>query len=171
MNKIDQEVWMQGPIEGVPALLQPVAHALLQVSREVEVYMQEFPRAKLWEKPAGRASVAFHLQHMAGVIDRMFTYALDKPLSTQQFQYLSAEGQKVPDMDPKALVEVLQGQIQQAMQQLKQTPEAELTHMRYIGRKRIPTTLMGLLFHAAEHSQRHLGQLLVSISVLEKAQI
>jgi len=41
---------------------------------------------------------------------------------------------------------------------------------RGIGRKRIPTNVLGLLFHAAEHTQRHTGQLYVTVKMLKNAQ-
>jgi len=63
-NTSKREVWLRGPIEGVPALLQPVAHTLLQAREEVEEMMENFPEIFLWVKPAGMASPAFHLQHL-----------------------------------------------------------------------------------------------------------
>jgi hypothetical protein len=69
------EYWLQGPIPDVPALLQPIAHAFLQAKKEIHQAVGNFPEEKIWEQPAGVASVAFHLQHLAGVIDRLFTYA------------------------------------------------------------------------------------------------
>jgi hypothetical protein len=82
------EVWLRGPLDGIPALLQPVAHALLQAREEVNELMLNFPDALLWEKPAGMASVGFHLQHMAGVLDRLYTYARAEQLNQQQLDYL-----------------------------------------------------------------------------------
>jgi len=67
------EVWLRGPIVNIPALLQPVAHALLQSGEEAEEIMREFPENKLWLRPAGVASVGFHLKHLTGVLDRLFT--------------------------------------------------------------------------------------------------
>lgn len=160
------EVWMRGPITEVPAPLQPVAHALLQAHEEATRYLKGFDDLLLWEQPGGLASVGFHLQHMAGVIDRLFTYAAEKPLSDGQLAYLKAEGVSDPAIRSAMLVAAFGKQVDAAIQQLKQTNEAALTHARYLGRKRIPTTLMGLLFHAAEHTQRHLGQLLVTVRIL-----
>ena len=157
---------MRGPISDVPPLLQPVAHALLQAKEEVTHYMEEFDDAHLWVRPAGRASVAFHLQHIAGVIDRLFTYALAKPLSEAQFEYLRAEGQEMSDVRSTELVAAFAKQVDAAVAQLKETDEAMLTDARYLGRKRIPTTLMGLLFHAAEHTMRHVGQLFVTVKLI-----
>ncbi len=88
-----REVWLRGPLPGVPPLLQPVGHALLQAREEVIASMQGFPEAHLWDRPAGVASVGFHLQHLAGVLDRLFTYARGVALSPQQLDALAREGQ------------------------------------------------------------------------------
>ncbi|MGK6352310.1 DinB family protein [Parapedobacter sp. DT-150] len=169
MNEFQHpEVWMRGPIADVPPLLQPVAHALLQASEEVAHYLEGFDDSRLWDKPAGMASVGFHVQHITGVIDRMFTYALDKSLSEEQFAYLRAEGQDAPGTTAADLVAAFQRQVGTAITQLKETDEAVLPDTRYLGRKRIPTTLIDLLFHAAEHTQRHVGQLLVTVRILSQ---
>lgn len=160
------EVWMRGPVPGVPPLLQPVAHALLQAEEEVVRYMDGFDDAYLWIRPAGRASVGFHLQHISGVVDRLFTYASAKPLSEQQFEYLRAEEREVPHTRTVDLVAAFGKQVDAAVTQLRATDTATLTDARYLGRKRIPTTLLGLLFHAAEHTQRHVGQLFVTAKLL-----
>jgi hypothetical protein len=75
------EAWLRGPVEGVPPLLQPVAHALLQAAEEVDALLDDFPEERLWERPAGAASAGFHLQHLRGVVDRLFTYARGEALS------------------------------------------------------------------------------------------
>ena len=162
-----REVWQRGPVERVPAALQPVAHALLQAAEEAERYMADFPAELLWEKPAGVASTGFHLLHMAGVIDRLFTYARGEVLTGEQLKYLSAE-KDIPQEKvlPSDLVKVLRMQIENAIEQLKNTPESSLMEGRALGRKQIPTTVAGLLFHSAEHCMRHIGQLLVTTRIL-----
>jgi len=162
------EVWLRGKVEGVPNLLQPAAHALLQSGEEVEKYMQDFPEELLWEKPAGRASVGFHLQHLTGVVDRMLTYAKAEKLSENQFQYLKNEGKPDQEISTAFLVKNFQEKVNEAIDFLKDTPENILTEYRPVGRKELPSTLIGLLFHAAEHSQRHVGQLLVTVSFLKE---
>ena len=82
------EAWLRGPIDGVPPLLQPVAHALTQANDEIHAIMSDFPQHKLWEKPAGVASVAFHLQHIPGVLDRLFSYSQGLPISNAKLKYL-----------------------------------------------------------------------------------
>src|SRR6188472_1390834 len=86
------EVWQRGPLPGIIPLLQPVAHALLQAREEVNEITKDFPEALLWERHAGLASPAFHLQHLSGVLDRVFTYARNEKLTQQQFDLLKAEG-------------------------------------------------------------------------------
>src|SRR5579875_1876266 len=163
------DVWLRGPVEGVPALLQPAAHCLLQTQEDVHRIMEEFSDAWLWEKRAGRASAGFHLQHIRGVIDRLFTYSRGESLTDTQLQELKQEGQPYPGHDSIAsLLAAMDIQIEKALQQLRLTPEQQLTEIRYVGRAKLPATVLGLLFHAAEHSQRHTGQLLVTVSVLKE---
>lgn len=154
---------MRGPIAGIPDLLQPVAHALLQAEEDTITFIRDIPPEKLWLKPFGNASVGFHVQHIIGVIDRMFTYAEATPLSAQQFDYLYHEGVANELIDIDFLVKDLHLCIQQAIAKLSSVDPNTLTEIRFIGRKQIPTTLIGLLFHAAEHAQRHVGQLLVTV--------
>ncbi|MEO8471550.1 MAG: DinB family protein [Chryseolinea sp.] len=160
------EVWMRGPISGIIQILQPVAHALLQASEEVSVIMEKFHDDLLWTKPAGVASVGFHLRHMKGVLDRLFSYSRSEILSEQQLTYLRNEGIADPEITHAELVAAFQNQIRVSIDYLKTIQEFQLTEVRGIGRKQIPTNVLGLLFHAAEHTQRHLGQLLVTAKVL-----
>ena len=162
------EVWQRGPVEGVPALLQPVAHALLQAREEVEHLMEGFPDQLLWESPANMASPAFHLEHMRGVLDRLFTYARAEALNDDQLNYLRSEGKQYLDDEVcKKMVAAFGKQVDNAIEQLKHTAPDTLTDGRGLGRAQIPTTVIGLLFHAAEHVMRHTGQLLVTVKVLQ----
>ena len=163
-----REVWQRGPVDGVPALLQPVAHALLQAVEEADRHTENLAPGNLWERPGNAASPGFHLRHMRGVVDRLFTYARGESLTAEQLKELAAENQ-VPDgmVHPRDLVDAFRREVDKAMLQLKDTPEAILTQRRTIGRKQIPTTVLGLLFHAAEHCQRHTGQLLVTVKILQ----
>jgi uncharacterized damage-inducible protein DinB len=164
------EVWLRGPLPTVPPLLQPVAHALLQAREEVREMLAAFPAAKLAERPLGLASVGFHLRHLAGVLDRTFTYARGEALSETQLAYLAAEGQ--PPTHPGAVQELVQlfnQQVDSALAQLEATPESSLPEWRGVGRAQLPSTVIGLLVHAAEHTTRHVGQLLVTVRVVRAA--
>ena len=162
------EAWLCGPVEGVPDVLQPIAHALLQAREEARHLMQDFPPHLLWERPAGLASVGFHLQHIAGVVDRLFTYARGESLSREQQEILAVEGRQ-PDTGGsiEELLDMIDAQVDRALDQLRTMQPRTLTDARAVGRKQLPSTVMGLLFHAAEHVQRHVGQLLVTARMLQ----
>lgn len=163
------EVWLRGPLNDMPALLQPVAHALLQAREELNELMAGFPDNLLWEKVAGMASPGFHLQHLTGVLNRLFTYAKGELLSGEQLAYLAAEGK--PDdtwITTAQLIKAFNDQVDEALQQLKATEQVTLTDWRGVGRAQLPSTVIGLYTHAAEHTMRHLGQLIVTVKVLKK---
>jgi uncharacterized damage-inducible protein DinB len=156
------EVWLRGPVPDVPPLLQPVAHALLQAAEEARRLAADLPDPHLWVRPDGLASAGFHLQHLAGAVDRLFTYARGDTLTPEQFEVLRAEGQ--PDgSTAAALVSAFDAQVSRAIDQLRITDPATLLDVRGVGRQQLPTTQFGLLFHAAEHAMRHVGQLLVTV--------
>ncbi len=160
------EVWQRGPVPGIIPLLQPVAHALLQAREEVNEMMKDFAAELLWERPAGMASPAFHLQHLSGVLDRVFTYARNESLTEQQFAYLRQEGKDTGQgISTQQLVEQFNRQVDVAMEQLKITPQEILTDYRGVGRAGLPSTVIGLLVHGAEHTMRHIGQLMVTAAV------
>ncbi|RSK32461.1 DinB family protein [Hymenobacter metallilatus] len=162
------EVWLRGPLPPISPLLQPVAQALLQAREELAAALRHFPDELLGARPAGVASVGFHLRHLSGVLDRMQTYARQEPLSAAQFAFLAAEttGGTPPDT-----VAGLLGQFSEAvdamLHTLQHTPEQELPAFRPVGRQALPSTVMGLLVHAAEHTTRHTGQLLVTARVVQ----
>ncbi|QJX47366.1 DinB family protein [Hymenobacter taeanensis] len=165
------EVWLRGPLPHMPALLQPLAHALLQAREEVTAALGQFPDELLAARPAGVASVGFHLRHLSGVLDRMQTYARHEPLSAEQFRYLAAEKDgpvtpSTPDTTT-ALVQRFQEAVEQMLHTLRTTPEVVLPEFRPVGRQALPSTVIGLLTHAAEHTTRHVGQLLVTARVAQ----
>ena len=161
--------WLRGPVEGVPALLVPVAHALQQTQEELADFTDGFPDELLWEGVAGLASVGFHLRHIAGVVDRLFTYARGAALNDEQRQAQRNEG--APPATPTtaaALVHQVDVVIGRAIEQLRNTDPATLDDVRLIGSKQLPSTVFGSLFHGAEHAQRHVGQLLVTTRVVKE---
>ena len=157
------EVWLRGPLPDIPGLLQPVAHALLQAREEVVTLMEGFEEERLWARPSGVASVGFHLQHLTGVLDRLFTYARGEQLTAAQLNYLESEGRPDPGLRSSDLAFAFHEQVDRALKALRKVDETTLTEARTVGRGKLPSTVLGLLFHAAEHVQRHVGQLLVTV--------
>jgi uncharacterized damage-inducible protein DinB len=153
------EVWLRGPVDGVPALLQPVAHALLQVREEVDALVAPLTPAQIWQQPAGAASIGFHLRHAGGSLDRLFTYARGEVLNDAQKAALARESERTETVSAGELIAAFDAIVESALDQLRATDAGKLLEARGVGRAQLPSTVLGLLFHAAEHTQRHAGQI------------
>ena len=161
---VQTEVWLRGPVVGVPAPLQPVAHALVQAREDVGRVAPSVPLATLWERP-GAASAGFHLLHLAGALDRLFTYARGEPLDDAQKAAARAETLDHPALDGAALASLVSAAVDRALDQLRGTDPQSLLDTRAIGRAGLPSTVMGCLFHAAEHTARHTGQFITTAKI------
>lgn len=159
------EVWLRGPVDGVPPPLQPVAHSLLQVREELHATIEGLGERELWLRPGGAAAIGFHLLHLAGSTDRLFTYARGGELSAEQRGALAAEREPPPEPAP-ALLRRFDAVLDAALAQLRATDPAALADARAVGRARLPSTVGGLLFHAAEHAQRHAGQVVTTAKIV-----
>lgn len=133
---------------------------------DVENEMQGFPQDLLWVRPGGVASVCFHLKHLSGVLERLFTYAKGDMLNEEQMTYLKTETVQAENDSVDFLVDRFRKQVTAAINELKVADINTLTDKRAVGRKQIPSTKLGLWFHAAEHTQRHVGQLIVTARIL-----
>jgi uncharacterized damage-inducible protein DinB len=163
------EVWLRGPVAGVSPLLMPAAHCLLQCREEIAV-ASALSVERLWTRPAGAASAGFHLRHIAGSIDRLLTYARGAQLERHQMAALRAEGE--PGDPPQAaasLVAAAQLAIDVAVDVLRATRDTDLMAARSVGRAALPSNVFGLLFHIAEHTHRHTGQLVTTTRIVTAA--
>src|SRR5688500_11574443 len=161
------EPWLRGPVEGIPALLQPAAHAFVMAVEDVERATEDLHPDDLWVEPGGAASVGFHLTHLAGATDRLLTYARGERLTDAQKRQLVAE-RPDPSERPErqVLVAAWRSAGDAAMRQLSPTSEDSLRVPRFVGRAQLPSTVLGLLFHAAEHASRHTGQVVTTCKIL-----
>jgi uncharacterized damage-inducible protein DinB len=160
------EWWQRGPVEGVPAVLQPVAHILLQVRDSVDELVDDLTEREWNARPAGVASAAFHVRHITGVIDRLFTYARGEALSAEQFAALRGEGEHLSADGVRGVLDALRARVDAAVAELRTIDVATLGDFRGVGRARLPSTVVGCLVHAAEHAMRHVGQLSVTTRVV-----
>jgi hypothetical protein len=161
------EVWLRGPIPDVSGRLQPVAHTILQCREEFRTALAGLTPAQIWARPTGVASIGFHVRHAAGSLDRLFTYARGDRLSATQLAALAVEG--APDLasDVAALLlAAVDDAVERALAQLRTTSEVTLLDTRGVGRAQLPSTVLGLLFHAAEHMQRHAGQAVTTAKIV-----
>lgn len=154
------EVWLRGPLPGLLPSLQPVAHALLQIYEEIPPLLEALTPEQLWARPGGSGSIGFHAAHLAGSLDRLFTYSLGESLSPEQRTALAAE--RTVDQTRPPVSELgrrLRTGIEAAVAHLRTVRPDSLFEAREVGRARLPSTTFGLLVHAAEHSARHAGQI------------
>lgn len=160
------EWWQRGAVDGVPDVLQPVAHILLQVRESVDELVEGLTEEQWNARPADVASAAFHVRHMAGVIDRLFTYARGEALVERQFTELRAEGSALPAADVPGALATLSRRVDDALAQLRAVDPRTLGDFRGVGRSQLPSTVIGCLVHGAEHAMRHVGQLSVTVRVV-----
>ena len=163
------EVWLRGPVEGINPALMPAAHALLQAAEDLERVAAGLSTAELRVTPGGAASISYHLRHIAGSIDRLTTYARGEKLTESQRAALRAE-KEIPE-DPEsasALVDSVVRAVHKAIEQIRRTPPASFFEPRKVGAAGLPSTVIGLLFHAAEHAQRHTGQVITTARVIQE---
>lgn len=146
-------------------MLQPVAHIVLQLRESVAELVENLTLDEWNARPANVASSAFHVRHIAGVVDRLFTYARGESLSEAQFASLRLEKEPVSADDISRILETLSTTVDAAMDQLRRADAATLGDFRGVGRARLPSTVIGCLVHGAEHAMRHVGQLSVTARI------
>ncbi|MGE5802118.1 MAG: DinB family protein [Gemmatimonadota bacterium] len=163
-----QPPWLRGPIPGIPALLQPVAHALVDADEDTRRALSTMTAEQLNRRPGSAASAAYHVKHAMGSLDRLFTYARGESLSAEQTAALLAEKtMQERTFEPRVLSAEFSEAIRRAQEQLRATQESELLTVRLVGRAKLPSNTIGLLVHAAEHTARHVGQLMTTAKVLQ----
>jgi uncharacterized damage-inducible protein DinB len=160
------EAWLRGPLPGVDPFLMPAAHALTQCREDVAGAVAGLSTAQLWQRPGGAASLAFHLRHIAGSLDRLLTYARGEVLSDAQRAAARREKEEQGDQDARSLLDEVGSAVDAALAQLRATPRETLLEARPVGRAGTPSNVLGLLVHAAEHAQRHAGQVITTAKVL-----
>jgi uncharacterized damage-inducible protein DinB len=147
---------MRGPIDGVPTLLAPILYSFQQASEDLARYTEGFTPEQLWATPHGFGSVGFHLRHIAGSTDRLMAYLEGRPLSEAQMDFLKHEHDAGAPRDE--LLDSMNAVFVRAEVVVRALDPTRLEDAREIGRKKLPTTAIGLLTHIAEHTQRHVGQ-------------
>jgi uncharacterized damage-inducible protein DinB len=118
-------------------------------------------------RPGGAAAAGFHLRHIAGSIDRLLAYARGEQLNDHQRDALRSEkAPGEPPADAAALILQATVAIEAALDAIRTTTATAAAEPRTVGRAALPSTLGGILFHIAEHTQRHTGQLITTAKVV-----
>ena len=159
--------WLRGPVPGIIPMLQPVAHALIDADEDVRKALAGLSADQVRSRPGNAAPLAFHVKHAMGSLDRLFTYARGEALSDTQLGALAAEKpMDVSAATPEQLAREFSAAIERAMTQLRATRDSDLLAGREVGRAKLPSNTIGLLFHAAEHTARHVGQVVTTARIV-----
>ena len=150
------EAWLRGPIEGVPPHLMPVFHSFAMVREDLAQYTEGLTTEDIWRRTGTLPSLGFHLRHIAHSVDRLVTYLCGDQLSEAQITTLKQETD--PGADLAELLADVDEKLSDAERRIRTIDAGMMQEPRYIGKKRLPSTVLGLLVHVAEHTQRHLGQ-------------
>jgi len=163
-----EEAWLSGKLEGFAPVLMPAAHALSQAITDLEKTAAHLSGEELSAKPNGAASIAFHLRHIAGSTNRLLTYARGEELSAAQFEFLKTETAEASAASAKELVDAAVSAVEEVLEYCKTVSPDSLFEERSVGRKKLPTNVFGLLFHIAEHTARHVGQIITTARIVRK---
>lgn len=145
----------------------PAAHALIDAVEEIEESVSDLRADQLWLKPGGAASIGFHLKHVPGSLERLLTYARGKSLTPRQLEAIRDEGEPGdPPARPETLLAWLRESVEATLEVYRTTDPTSLDEPRRVGRAGLPSTVQGLLFHAAEHARRHAGQVVATSKIV-----
>ena len=160
------EAWLLGRVEGVSDAMMPVAHSLVQARRELLMLQEELITTEFLASPGGAASIGFHIAHINGSLDRLFSYARGEQLTLSQRSYLKHEDAIAHNTGVNELVVAARDRIDHCLEHLTTIPDEQLYEPRPVGRDELPSTVIGLLFHAAEHTTMHVGQIRTTLKVI-----
>jgi uncharacterized damage-inducible protein DinB len=160
MKYMSVEPWLRGPLPGVHPLLSPTLCSYAQAREDLAHWTAELSDAQIWSRPHGLAPVGFHIRHIAGSVERLTTYLKGEQLTAEQLDTLQHEMQAGPGREE--LLRALEDSLRGSEKVILALNAASLEHPRAVGRKRLPTTVAGLLVHLAEHTQRHVGEAIIT---------
>jgi hypothetical protein len=164
------EPWLRGPIPDVHPLITPILYSFQQAREDLAHFTEGLTPQQLWASPHGLGSVAFHIRHIAGSTGRLMQYLQARPLTQTQMQELRDEPNPLP-IGRDELLALLDDALRSAETVVRAIDPATLADPRAVGRKQLPTTVIGLLTHIAEHTQRHVGQAITASKWIRQERI
>ena len=171
----EPEPWLRGTLTEVEPVRRAVLHALELAEEDAARWAESLSDAEMFARPAGLPSVAFQLRHIVRSLDRLLTYAESGFLSSLELRGNELRGLSEAQMTAlrtemdegfaaEVLLEFREG-LQSAMGRVRAFAPEQFAEVRGVGRKQLPTIVVGLLIHCAEHTQRHVGQMVTTVLV------
>jgi hypothetical protein len=171
------EPWLRGTLKEVEPVRRAVLHALQLAGEDAERWCAGLCGAEIFARPAGLPPVAFQLRHIARSLDRLLTYAESSfvdssqspvgPLPALREAQMAALASEVSGEGSAAEVMAeFRTALARAMERVLAVAPEQFAELRGVGKKKLPTTVAGLLIHCAEHTQRHVGQMITTVKVV-----
>jgi hypothetical protein len=155
---------MRGTHGEVPAAGRAVLHALELAVEDLTKWTDGLRDDEVYARPLGITPMAFHLKHIASSVDRILCYAEGKQLTAEQLVVLKSE---MSGDEPLAiLMAEVKTSLLKAAVRVRALAVLDLDTSRGVGRKRLPTSIGGALVHVADHTMRHVGQVVTTAQVL-----
>ena len=162
------EPWLRGTHSDVPAVGRAVLHAFDLALDDLTKWTGGLTDAEAHSQPLGLPSIAFHLRHIARSTDRLLSYAEGNQLTAEQLTALKAEAAAATGEEPlSVLLSEVEVSFSDAADRVRVLATANLETFRGVGRKQLPTSIGGALVHVADHTQRHVGQVVTTAKVLK----
>ena len=160
------EPWLRGAMAGVHPLVMPVFFSFAQVRQDLAAHTAGLNDEQLW-RVAGTNSLGFQLKHLAGSVDRITTYLMGMALSEEQLAALREE--TLPTLKLPELLKLVNDSLASSEARLMTIQPETIYDARKVGRQALPTSVIGLIVHLAEHTQRHLGQAITISKIVRQA--
>lgn len=154
------EPWLRGTRPHPHPILRAVLHSFEQVSEDLAMHTAGLTDQQTWRSYGAVAPLGYQLRHIAGSVDRLTTYAAGEALT--EVQLAAGRLEAVPGASLEELLQQVEAALAEASERLGKLDLSDLDAPRFVGRQRLPTTLGGLLLHLAEHTQRHLGEAIIT---------
>jgi uncharacterized damage-inducible protein DinB len=162
------EPWLRETLTDVEPVARGVLHALELAGEDLRKWCGALSDEQLNRRPAALAPVTFQLRHISRSLDRLLTYAEGTALNEEQVRGLKTEKEE------KATREELFGELEAALERSARRVRAlagdDYSAVRLVGNKQLKTTLGGLLVHVADHTQRHVGQAIITAKLAGRAE-
>ncbi len=185
------EPWLRGTLTEVEPVRRAVLHALELAGEDVERWAAGLSDTEMFAQPAGfqrstqkrlmgtsgLPSVAFQLRHIVRSLDRLLTYAENGALSSveqradetrvlSEAQMAALASEMSEEGSAAEVIAEFRAGLARAIERVRGIAPATFAEARGVGRKMLPTTVAGLLIHCAEHTQRHVGQMVTTAKIL-----
>ena len=159
------EPWLRGTHAEVPAVGRAILHAFDLALDDLTKWTDGLTDEEVHAHPLELPSIAFHLRHIARSTDRLLSYAEGSQLSPEQLTALKAEQSGEESL--ATLLSEVEVSFSNASDRVRVLATADFNTFRGVGRKQLPTSIGGALIHVADHTQRHVGQVVTTAKVVK----